>query len=76
MIDGNLSMANNIVNETEKQNRYWADVWHLFNEMDGNFDRYPVPLEFDPYSEHKAFRQRQLRLMAIAERFIRMKYYR
>jgi hypothetical protein len=75
MIDGNLSMANSLVYETEKQNSYWADVHHMILEMDADTDRYPIPICFDPLDEQRALYGRSLKIRAIAERFIRMKYY-
>lgn len=39
--------------------------------MDYDFDRYPLPICFDPYEEAKAFRRRTIRLQEIAERFYR-----
>jgi hypothetical protein len=76
MIDGNLSMANSIVNETEQKNSYWADVRQMAVEMDEDIDRYPIPVCFDPFEEQRELYLRNVKINIIAERFIRMKYYR
>lgn len=35
-MDGNLAMANHLVNETEDENSFWADVYHYMKENDCN----------------------------------------
>lgn len=54
-----------------EQIKYDADI--LFEEMNNDFDRYPLPVCFDPYEEVKELNRRELKLRAIAERFVRIK---
>lgn len=75
MIDGNLSMANAYTEETEQQNSYWADVHSLFEEMDKNIVKYSFPISPDYHKLMQLIRSRKERLKAIAERYVRMKYY-
>ncbi|MFA1510021.1 hypothetical protein ACDN41_12395 [Priestia aryabhattai] len=31
-MEGNMSMANHLMNETEEQNNFWADVYYYMEE--------------------------------------------
>jgi hypothetical protein len=58
---------------TERQTEQIYDADILFEEMDNDFDRYPLPLCFDERDEVKELWQRERRLRLIAERFARIK---
>lgn len=44
----------------------------LFEKMDNDFDRYPLPIEFDAQEELKQLNLRKWRLEQIAQRFFIM----
>ncbi len=44
----------------------WMDV---YRELDEDFDRYPLPIEFDAHEELKQLNLRKSRLEEIAKRF-------
>lgn len=51
--------------------KYDANI--LFEEMDNDFERYPLPVCFNERDEVNELWQRERRLKEIAERFIRIK---
>lgn len=74
MIDGNLAMANHIVNETEEQNSFAGDVINLARELECDFKRFPLPIEFCQHEELKQLNLRKQRIVEIARRYMRIQY--
>lgn len=48
----------------------------LIFQLDFDFDRFPMPISFDPLEELKQLNLRKMRIAQLAERFVRMSAYR